>query len=945
VTTPYHSLYWAHRLTLRGSGSSVAGISRSIASARVDLNPHQVDAALFAVRAPLAHGVILADEVGLGKTIEAGIVIAQKWAERRRRILLILPATLRKQWQQELAEKFGLPSEIMESAIFNAARRSGATNPLDHAGTIIACSYQFAAAKASEIACVPWDLVVIDEAHRMRNVYRPASKIARAIADAIQDRQTLMLTATPLQNSLMELYGLVSVIDPHVFGDERSFRERFVRQGTDENARDVLLRERLRPLCTRTLRKQVLEYIRFTRRIPITQEFTPSAAEHRLYELVSAYLQRDTLMALPVSQRALMTLVLRKLLASSTFAIAGTLRKLVTRLGTTTGDATDDLVDDFEALDELTDEWPEESPSPEQATKKAVTELTLAEMRELQDYAELAESITENAKGQALLKVLRTALNKAQSLGGSRKAVVFTESRRTQRYLLELLNQNGYADDIVLMNGTNTDPASKEIYRRWIDRHAGSGLASGSRSADTKAAIVEEFRDHASILIATESVAEGVNLQFCSLVVNYDLPWNPQRVEQRIGRCHRYGQQHDVVVVNFVNLRNAADQRVYELLAQKFKLFDGVFGASDEVLGALGSGMDLERRIAQVYQDCRTENQINTAFDQLQLALEDQIQARMASTRDALFANFDDEVQKRLQVYRDEAEAALDERQRWLLDLTRAELNGDAEFETDAPRFRYAGPLGPSGWYNLDWRDAAARDDIFYKLEERLASTLVDRVLQRDLRPAVLHLNYDAYGAAVSALAPLRGKSGMLDLTKLTTSSLQQEEFLLLSGCTIEGEEIDQDICEKLLALPARISEGECAGIDDAIRATRERRIATARAEVTARNRKYFEEELEKLERWVDDMHLSLTREIRELDKALKETKREGRAAPTLAGKLAAQKAVKTLEQQRNRKRRDLFDAQDAIDDRREQMIAAIEQQLEQRNTLQQIFTIRWVLN
>jgi adenine-specific DNA-methyltransferase len=298
-----------------------------------------------------------------------------------------------------------------------------------------------------------------------------------------------------------------------------------------------------------------------------------------------------------------------------------------------------------------------------------------------------------------------------------------------------------------------------------------------------------------------------------------------------------------------------------------------------------------------------------------------------------------------LQVYRDEAEAALDERQRWLLDLTRAELNGDAEFETDAPRFRYAGPLGPSGWYNLDWRDAAARDDIFYKLEERLASTLVDRVMQRDLRPAVLHLNYDAYGAAVSALAPLRGKSGMLDLTKLTTSSLQQEEFLLLSGCTIEGEEIDQDICEKLLALPARISEGECAGIDDAIRATRERRIATARAEVTARNRKYFEEELEKLERWVDDMHLSLTREIRELDKALKETKREGRAAPTLAGKLAAQKAVKTLEQQRNRKRRDLFDAQDAIDDRREQMIAAIEQQLEQRNTLQQIFTIRWVLN
>ncbi|MFD2838881.1 helicase-related protein [Azotobacter vinelandii] len=122
------------------------------------------------------------------------------------------------------------------------------------------------------------------------------------------------------------------------------------------------------------------------------------------------------------------------------------------------------------------------------------------------------------------------------------------------------------------------------------------------KTADTRAALVEHFKERGTIMIATEAGAEGINLQFCSLVINYDLPWNPQRIEQRIGRCHRYGQKHDVVVVNFVDRSNEADARVYQLLSQKFKLFEGVFGASDEVLGAIGSGVDFERRIAAIYQ-------------------------------------------------------------------------------------------------------------------------------------------------------------------------------------------------------------------------------------------------------------------------------------------------------------------------------------------------------
>ncbi len=244
-------------LTLKGAGGSIENLSRSLSNARVDLNPHQVDAALFALRSPLSKGAILADEVGLGKTIEAGIVLAQRWAERKRRILLIVPATLRKQWQQELEEKFFLPALVMDSVSFNRIVNAGQSNPFIQDDKIIICSYHFASAKAQSIQGVPWDIVCIDEAHRLRNVYRPQSRMARRIADSIAPAHKLLLTATPLQNSLMELYGLVSIIDEHVFGDAASFRDQFVKAGS-ENERNSQLRSRLLPVCIRTIRKQVL---------------------------------------------------------------------------------------------------------------------------------------------------------------------------------------------------------------------------------------------------------------------------------------------------------------------------------------------------------------------------------------------------------------------------------------------------------------------------------------------------------------------------------------------------------------------------------------------------------------------------------------------------------------------------------------------------------------
>lgn len=314
--TEYQTKYYAYELTKRCPADSLEKLAGALVDAQVDLNAHQVEAALFAFKSPFSKGAILADEVGLGKTIEAGLVLSQKWAERKRRILIITPSNLRKQWYQELQEKFFLPSRILETKSYNQAKRSGESNPFS-ANDIIICSYQFARRKADDLRALHWHLVVIDEAHRLRNVYKPANVIARTLRDALLDKPKLLLTATPLQNSLLELYGLVSFIDERAFGDLASFREQFARIA-DQNTFDVL-KARLKPICHRTLRRQVVHYIKYTKRMAIVQPFTPAESEDRLYNLVSEYLRRDNLQALPASQRSLMTLVLRKLLASSTF--------------------------------------------------------------------------------------------------------------------------------------------------------------------------------------------------------------------------------------------------------------------------------------------------------------------------------------------------------------------------------------------------------------------------------------------------------------------------------------------------------------------------------------------------------------------------------------------------------------------------------------------------
>jgi adenine-specific DNA-methyltransferase len=792
-----------------------------------------------------------------------------------------------------------------------------------------------------------WDLVVIDEAHRLRNVYKPTNVIANTLKQCLKDAPKLLLTATPLQNSLLELYGLVSVVDDRVFGDIKSFKDQF--SNLHNQSTFDTLKARLQPLCKRTLRRQVLPYVRYTQRLPMVQPFTPAESEDRLYHLVSEYLRRDNLQALPASQRTLMTLVLRKLLASSSFAIAGALDSMSQRLRERLRQADgpnpleEALEEDFEALDEIAEEWEDEEASPEpitEADRKAIQQ----EIEDLEGFSKLAVSITHNAKGQALLTALRTAFGKAAELGSAQKAIIFTESRRTQEYILRVLTESPWKDRIVLFNGSNNDEKSKQVYQDWLQRHRGTDRVTDSHSADMRSAIVDYFKDQGQIMIATEAGAEGINLQFCSLVVNYDLPWNPQRIEQRIGRCHRYGQKHDVVVVNFLNQNNEADQHVFRLLSEKFRLFEGVFGASDEVLGAIESGVDFEKRIADIYQRCRTPQEIKASFDQLQNELGTQIDQAMTRARQLLFEHFDDEVREKLRISDENSRLFLNRYERILMQLTRFELHDHADFLTDSSfnlkSCPFAGDI-PLGLYELPRRTGEAH---LYRLAHPLAEQVLVHAKDRVLDSADLTFEYGKHDGKVTVVEPFIGKSGVLNVSLFTVEALDQaEDYLICTGVTDEGEVLDEQVVQRLFSLPGTVTQPMTTSIDHPTLHTRtEERQETIRRQISKRNADFFEIEVDKLDSWADDLKVGLEREIKECDRQIKEARKAAIAALTLEEKLAGQKQIKTIEAERGKRRRALFDAQDEIDHRREQLINEIEGKLQHKISSQQLFAIHW---
>ena len=579
----------------------------------IDPNPHQINAFCAAIDAMKTGGMVLADEVGLGKTIEAGLVLRYMLESGAKKVLIALPVSLRKQWELELEDKFDLSSVILDRLTVEHDAKNWHRKLADRQGVmIVITSYDYSSKLMKRFPGVKWDFLIIDEAHNLRNLN--STKRAKRLYALSGGIPKILLTATPLQNSLMDLYGLISFIDPRIFGSEQVFRQRYMK---DEDY-DGLKRE-LTPVLYRTLRKDVADYMHFVKRICRTVDFKLSPDEIELYERVNLFLKGDALYSIPASNRGLIILVIRKLMASSSFALVETFEVLKKRLeklyeGTRSADAQEgfDLFWSF-VEDEIDESGFEETEDEDTAAQKTYIQ---AELDKVNAIIDVAKRIKTNSKVTALKQALEIGFSYQRDNGIAQKAVVFTESKRTQKYIAAELRKSGYSEDnILLFNGDFDDTMTKEIYRAWQVKNFGN--ANYGRSVEYKHAIVDYFKEHAKILICTDAGSEGLNLQFCNTVINYDLPWNPMKIEQRIGRCHRYGQQNDVVAINLLNTQNEADKRVYEILSKKFELFEGVFGASDIVLGALESGTSFEKMVLDIYQSCNTTTEFRKAFDKL----------------------------------------------------------------------------------------------------------------------------------------------------------------------------------------------------------------------------------------------------------------------------------------------------------------------------------------
>jgi len=954
MSTPYHAKYFAHELTRKG-GIGIDRLSRSLFDACVDLNPHQIEAALFAVRSPISQGVLLADEVGLGKTIEAGLVLCQFWAERKRRLLVICPASIRKQWALELEDKFHLPTKIIDAKSYREARKNGAMNPFENDSVIIT-SMHFASRYAVDVRPIQWDLVVIDEAHKLRSAYRHSNKMGQNIRWALEDSRKLLLTATPLQNSLLELYGLLTIIDELIFGDLPSFRTQYIGAGADL----ADLRQRLRLFCTRVLRGQVVEYIQYTERKLITRPFQPTEQEQKLYEAVSRFLLRDDTFALPHGQRHLITLIIRKLLASSSIAVAGTLETMRDRLIDLRNglpleeDFIAQLISEEEMDEELLDEILDSNESTEEILEEEKPESIdreklNAEIEELYRYAQWARSIGIDTKTRALIKALEIGFENMVNFGALEKAVIFTESRRTQEYLKDFLEANGYTGQIVTFNGTNTDQDSKAIYENWLNLNRAKGRSSGSRPIDIRTAIIEHFRDRAKIMIATEAAAEGINLQFCSLVINFDLPWNPQRIEQRIGRCHRYGQKHDVVVINFLNEKNEADKRVYELLKEKFHLFTGIFGASDDVLGTIESGVDFEKRILEIYQQCRTTEEIEEAFKKLQTELDEKIQSKLEDTRRLLLEYFDEEVHERLRMNLAGTRAQIDLVGRMFWSLTKFILEDCATFDDDQLAFELLSTppvdgIRP-GYYRLISKSHEnISGEFLYRLSHPLGEYVIQFGKQVSSPTSIVKYDITNHPTKIYLIESLKGKSGWLTLQRLSIKSFENEEYLLFSGISDKGDPLDQETCEKLfncqgiqgnlIDIPPNIA----THLDEESR--RHAKSTISRSLET--NNKHFNEGRERLEKWADDMVIAAEKELRDTKEQIKALNRQARLAPTVEEQHQLQEKVRELEKKKRKQRQRIFDVEDEIAEKRDNLIDALEKRMNQEIIAEHLFTIRW---
>jgi superfamily II DNA or RNA helicase len=872
--------------------------------ARIDPNPHQIDAVIFALRRLRDGGCILADEVGLGKTIEAGLVIAQSRAEGAQRILLIVPKSLIGQWQNELANLFAIQAQDDQ--------RSFIAPGVYLVGREFAGNDRGASALS---AAPPFDLVVIDEAHEIfAGLHKRYSReghyddssdqalMAHRVRSFLRSSPVLLLTATPMQNSLAELWGLVQYVEPTgtLLGDIATFRKVFCEDDdrTLVPGQEHELQRRLSVVLQRTLRRQAQEFLDrpFTQRRCRLYEYAMSDDERSLYDDVTEYLLQPTLYAFSGRQRRLLLIGFHRRMASSIAALAASLENVAARLrrmreqpaATEIDETALGMYRDLEDEDEI-DQSPNE-PVSENNDSAVATELARVE-----GFIARARSLPADAKARSFQDAIRVVLSLGGNGHGSGKAVVFTESITTQNYLRSLLLATGLKDEeITLFRGVNDHARAQEAYAQW-QKEEGSrfpGGAKPSREVAIRLALVHEFRTRSKVLVCTEAGAKGLNLQFCDTVINYDLPWNPQRIEQRIGRCHRYSQQRDVTVVNFLARDNEANRLTFEILSQKLDLFGRVLDASDTVLHepqtdapeivVSALSVELESDLRNIYSRSRTLDEVTREI----AALRDKIAERRAMyekeyerTSQIIESRFDENVRKVFRNLREELPHGLADLDQDIADLVDGYLAGEGvNYQRTEDHGRVVFDVGAKNAIAAEIGDGqrfATGDARSLENAEalNLAHPLVRAAIARarDWKGGSVELHLPVNSSA--DLAALAGRTGALRVALVDYSGFEPIQRLVCAA-VVDGVPIDPPLAEKIARLPATDLAAHMAPVHEALlEDALDEALFVDQREIEKGEQKHFEQAIRQLERFVEDKILVYRRERSSINEKLRYAK------------------------------------------------------------------------
>ncbi len=509
----------------------------------VNAYEHQLQTA-HAVMEKLNGRALLSDEVGLGKTIEAGLILKEYLLRGMvKRVLILTPASLITQWQEELKTKFGL----------NFKNHQEITDWEDSDLVIASLDTAKSTKNQDNVQKIKYDLLIVDEAHKLKNKKTKNWQFV----NSINTKYLLMLTATPIQNDMIELFNLISILKPGYLSTVQKFKEDFLAESDKRLPKNsAKLREMLSEIMIRHRRADTL--IKFPQRFVHTYSVDLNEDEAALYAELTDFI-RKKYFTLPTHKNPrginrLTLILLQKLMGSSTYALAKALDKMI-------------------ASNQYKDEFDES----------------------LQRLLDMAKNVKTSKKGQVLMEIIKTV---------KEKVIIFTQFRGTQDYLVKMLEDEGYS--VAVFNG--------------------------QMSQAEKDKCIEEFRNEKQILVSTESGGEGRNLQFCKFLVNYDLPWNPMRIEQRIGRIHRLGQNDDVHIIN-LSAKDTIESYVLELLDKKINLFKLIIGELEMILGNMQTKRTLEQIIIDIVTMSPNQDAMKRKFVTLGNKLEKALQTHNEITR------------------------------------------------------------------------------------------------------------------------------------------------------------------------------------------------------------------------------------------------------------------------------------------------------------------------